>query len=94
MVSTRGHNTKYKFCDGEKVLCYEPDPTKAKVLYDSKVSACGEGDRLIAMLMILLAISFQCEGAGSFRGKGQAGPTHRRVFDTLPGLELVLGSEG
>lgn len=41
MVSTRGHNTKYKFCDGEKVLCYEPDPTKAKVLYDSKVSACG-----------------------------------------------------
>lgn len=35
MVSTRGH--KYKFSDGEKVLCYEPDPTKAKVLYDSKV---------------------------------------------------------
>lgn len=37
MVSTRGHSTKYKFSDGEKVLCYEPDPTKAKVLYDSKV---------------------------------------------------------
>lgn len=36
MVSTRG--PKYKFCDGEKVLCYEPDPTKAKVLYDSKAS--------------------------------------------------------
>ena len=36
MVSTRG--PKFKFCDGEKVLCYEPDPTKAKVLYDSKVS--------------------------------------------------------
>ncbi|XP_033333292.1 male-specific lethal 3 isoform X1 [Megalopta genalis] len=35
MVSTRG--PKFKFCDGEKVLCYEPDPTKAKVLYDSKV---------------------------------------------------------
>ncbi|XP_020285627.1 male-specific lethal 3 homolog isoform X2 [Pseudomyrmex gracilis] len=35
MVSTRG--LKVKFCDGEKVLCYEPDPTKAKVLYDSKV---------------------------------------------------------
>lgn len=38
MVSTRGH--KYKFTDGERVLCYEPDPTKAKVLYDSKVSKC------------------------------------------------------
>lgn len=38
MVSTRG--TKYKFAIGEKVLCYEPDPTKAKVLYDSKV--CSE----------------------------------------------------
>nr|XP_023021369.1 male-specific lethal 3 homolog [Leptinotarsa decemlineata] len=35
MVSTRG--IKFKFCEGERVLCYEPDPTKAKVLYDSKV---------------------------------------------------------
>jgi male-specific lethal 3 len=34
-VSTRG--VKFKFSEGEKVLCYEPDPTKAKVLYDSKV---------------------------------------------------------
>ncbi|CAG9836914.1 unnamed protein product [Diabrotica balteata] len=35
MVSTRG--LKLKFFEGERVLCYEPDPTKAKVLYDSKV---------------------------------------------------------
>ena len=35
MVSTRG--LKCRFFIGEKVLCYEPDPTKAKVLYDSKV---------------------------------------------------------
>ncbi|CAH1155086.1 unnamed protein product [Phaedon cochleariae] len=35
MVSTRG--IKVKFYEGERVLCYEPDPTKAKVLYDSKV---------------------------------------------------------
>lgn len=35
MVSTRG--VKFKFSEGERVLCYEPDPTKAKVLYDSKV---------------------------------------------------------
>ncbi|PSN39620.1 hypothetical protein C0J52_13803 [Blattella germanica] len=35
MVSTRG--VKFKFSEGEKVLCYEPDPTKAKVLYDSKL---------------------------------------------------------
>ena len=28
---------KTKFLEGERVLCYEPDPTKAKVLYDSKV---------------------------------------------------------
>lgn len=26
-----------KFTEGEKVLCYEPDPAKTKVLYDSKV---------------------------------------------------------
>ncbi|KAK4881742.1 hypothetical protein RN001_005061 [Aquatica leii] len=36
MVSTRG-GIKLKFYEGERVLCYEPDPTKAKVLYDSKV---------------------------------------------------------
>ncbi|XP_045103203.1 male-specific lethal 3 homolog [Portunus trituberculatus] len=35
MVSTRG--VRVKFSEGERVLCYEPDPTKAKVLYDSKV---------------------------------------------------------
>lgn len=35
MVSTRG--LRSKFSVGEKVLCYEPDPTKARVLYDSKV---------------------------------------------------------
>lgn len=26
-----------KFVVGEKVLCYEPDPNKARVLYESKV---------------------------------------------------------
>lgn len=35
MVSTRG--CKFKFSIGERVLCYEPDLSKAKVLYDSKV---------------------------------------------------------
>ncbi|XP_037813754.1 protein male-specific lethal-3 [Lucilia sericata] len=36
MVSTRGPRSRY-FEKGEKVLCYEPDPSKAKVLYDSKI---------------------------------------------------------
>lgn len=36
MVSTRGVKTD-GFVEGEKVLCYEPDITKAKVLYDAKV---------------------------------------------------------
>ena len=26
-----------KYEVGEKVLCYEPDPTKAKVIYDAKI---------------------------------------------------------
>ncbi|XP_054724310.1 male-specific lethal 3 homolog [Uloborus diversus] len=34
-VNLRG--VKFKFSVGERVLCYEPDPTKAKVLYESKV---------------------------------------------------------
>jgi hypothetical protein len=37
MVSTRQGVTKFSV--GETVLCYEPDETKAKVLYESKV--CG-----------------------------------------------------
>lgn len=35
MVSTRC--PKSTFSENERVLCYEPDLTKAKVLYDSKV---------------------------------------------------------
>ena len=35
MVSTRQGTTKFSL--GETVLCYEPDESKAKVLYESKV---------------------------------------------------------
>ncbi|RZF39964.1 hypothetical protein LSTR_LSTR002367 [Laodelphax striatellus] len=35
MVSTRGVKPRYYV--GEVVLCYEPDPAKTKVLYDSKI---------------------------------------------------------
>ncbi|XP_039288233.1 male-specific lethal 3 homolog isoform X2 [Nilaparvata lugens] len=35
MVSTRG--VKPRYYEGEVVLCYEPDPAKTKVLYDSKI---------------------------------------------------------
>ncbi|KAL7845782.1 hypothetical protein AOLI_G00239740 [Acnodon oligacanthus] len=34
-MNSRG--MKFKFRKGEKVLCFEPDPSKAKVLYDAKV---------------------------------------------------------
>ncbi|XP_078458875.1 MSL complex subunit 3 isoform X1 [Lampetra fluviatilis] len=36
MTTTRG-GVKLKFQKGERVLCFEPDPTKARVLYDAKV---------------------------------------------------------
>ena len=35
-MSTRG--VKFLFSVGEFVLCFEPDPTKARVLYDAKVN--------------------------------------------------------
>lgn len=35
-MTSRG--MKFKFHRGERVLCFEPDPTKAKVLYDAKVT--------------------------------------------------------
>ena len=34
-MSARG--VKYNFEPGEYVLCFEPDSTKARVLYDAKV---------------------------------------------------------
>uniref|UniRef100_A0A3P9L927 MSL complex subunit 3 n=1 Tax=Oryzias latipes TaxID=8090 RepID=A0A3P9L927_ORYLA len=34
-MNSRG--IKYHFYKGERVLCFEPDPSKAKVLYDAKV---------------------------------------------------------
>ncbi|OXB66867.1 hypothetical protein ASZ78_007327 [Callipepla squamata] len=34
-MTSRG--MKFKFHRGERVLCFEPDPTKAKVLYDAKI---------------------------------------------------------
>ena len=34
-MSTRG--MKFHFEPGEYVLCFEPDATKARVLYDAKV---------------------------------------------------------
>ncbi|XP_051993265.1 male-specific lethal 3 homolog isoform X2 [Xyrauchen texanus] len=34
-MNSRG--MKFKFHKGEKVLCFEPDPSKARVLYDAKV---------------------------------------------------------
>ena len=36
MVSTRG--IKVDFAHGECVLCFEPDLSKARVLYDAKVT--------------------------------------------------------
>ena len=37
-----------KFAVGEKVLCYEPDPNKARVLYESKVNFI---ERMVFMLV-------------------------------------------
>lgn len=56
MVSTRG--IKLKFLEGERVLCYEPDPTKAKVLYDSKVSASTTNSNLNFCKQSILFVYF------------------------------------
>ncbi|KAI1301267.1 Male-specific lethal 3 -like protein [Halotydeus destructor] len=39
-MSNRQAAFKFAFNEGDRVLCYEPDPNKAKVLYDSKVLEC------------------------------------------------------
>lgn len=48
-MNSRG--MKFKFQKGEKVLCFEPDPTKAKVLYDAKVRyGRGGGGRQLCII--------------------------------------------
>uniref|UniRef100_A0A4W3HZ44 MSL complex subunit 3 n=1 Tax=Callorhinchus milii TaxID=7868 RepID=A0A4W3HZ44_CALMI len=42
-MNTRG--MKFKFRKGERVLCFEPDPTKAKVLYDIVDVEVGRDDK-------------------------------------------------
>jgi len=44
-----------KFVVGEKVLCYEPDPNKARVLYESKVHFV---ERMVFMLVCELTEIF------------------------------------
>lgn len=41
---------EFKFSEGERVLCFEPDPTKARVLYDAKVSVPHSKDYLSRIL--------------------------------------------
>ena len=37
-MSVKG--VRFDFEPGEYVLCFEPDPSKARVLYDAKVMIC------------------------------------------------------
>ena len=46
---------KGKFSSNELVLCYEPDPVKAKVLYDAKVGFC-----FVVLSFILTHLFFSC----------------------------------
>uniref|UniRef100_A0A1B6FRP4 Protein male-specific lethal-3 n=1 Tax=Cuerna arida TaxID=1464854 RepID=A0A1B6FRP4_9HEMI len=57
MVSTRG--VKLKFSEGEKVLCYEPDPAKTKVLYNSKVLSITVGKDESGKRLVEFLIHFQ-----------------------------------
>lgn len=82
MVSTRG--VKLKFFEGERVLCYEPDPTKAKVLYDSKVK----------LNLPLFGHNFMKNGTG-FRCDSKQGPQREeihRVSNSFPGKNIIVAS--
>lgn len=92
MVSTRG--VKFKFTEGEKVLCYEPDSSKAKVLYDSKVNlrAAEPLERSTAVLRSPLRSEFERvpvspPGLGACGREGQPRPQDARVPDPLQRLE-------
>ena len=50
MVSTRGIKPKYEI--NERVLCYEPDPKKMKMLYDARVLEMRPSEKVYYTLII------------------------------------------
>lgn len=54
-MNSRG--IKYQFHKGERVLCFEPDPTKAKVLYDAKVTSRASNFKLPLHFVFCRAIN-------------------------------------
>lgn len=66
---------KFQFHSGEKVLCFEPDPTKARVLYDAKVlpRRAGEDARARRIRGARVALAASCAG-----GRGAPRPALRR----------------
>ena len=54
MVSTRG--IKPKFDIGERVLCYEPDPKKIKMLYDAKIIDVQPSNKVINKPLIRIRV--------------------------------------
>lgn len=59
MVSTRG--PKPKFDIGERVLCYEPDPKKIKMLYDAKILDLRPSQKVFeSSVVILYVIAWAC----------------------------------
>ena len=46
---------KFEHSVGEVVLCFEPDPTKARVLYDAKVESQSYGNVCVTESMLLFA---------------------------------------
>lgn len=70
---------KFQFHSGEKVLCFEPDPTKARVLYDAKVPPRGG----------------QGGGAGLGPGNGrQRGPRRTSGSESWTATRVRLGLRG
>lgn len=71
MVSTRG--PKFKFAVNERVLCFEPDPSKAKVLYDSKVGIDNGFHRGSIALNMKLYIYYNFQVIEIIEGKDKKG---------------------
>ncbi|XP_012971895.1 male-specific lethal 3 homolog isoform X3 [Mesocricetus auratus] len=76
---------KFQFHSGEKVLCFEPDPTKARVLYDAKIVDVIVGKDEKGRKIPEYLIHFN----GWNRRRG-AGGKKRRC--RLPGVDSVLKS--
>lgn len=60
MQGARGLRAKARFEEGEKILCYEPDPKKVKILYEAKILEVNRAQQLTSVRHLVSPVCDPC----------------------------------